>query len=120
GRVKLEQILKGSKANDILQFGYTHNTYYGRLDILSKTDILAIIDELVELGYLKVIGRKYPVLRLTPKGDGALHSRAAIPLKRIHRLSAANLKHKKAEKQADCTVEFTAQLIAQGLTVEQV
>ena len=120
GRVKLEQILKGSKANDILQFGYTHNTYYGRLNILSKDDILGIIDELVEQGYLKVIGGKYPVLRLTPKGDGALHARAAISLKRVHRLSTPEMKRRKAEKQAGNTIEFTAQLIRSGLTVEQV
>lgn len=120
GRVKLEQILRGSRANDILQFGYTRSTYYGRLDVLSKAEILAIIDELVEQGYLKVIGGKYPVLRLTPKGDGALHARAAILLKRVQRLSTADLKRKQAEKQAGSTLEFTAQLIGQGLTVEQV
>lgn len=80
GREKLAQVLKGSKAEDILKFGYDKNRHYGRLAAFSRDDIKGFIDQLVAQGYLKVIGGRLPVLRLTPEGEAAIKARAAIPL----------------------------------------
>jgi AcrR family transcriptional regulator len=120
GREKIAQILKGSKAKDILQFGYDKNTYYSRLAVFRQAEIEEFINQLLELGYLKVIGGKYPVLRLTPKGELAVQSKAAIPLKMQHEFNSQTIQRKKAERQAGGTLEYTAQLLAQGLSVEQI
>jgi ATP-dependent DNA helicase RecQ len=120
GREKIAQILNGSKAKDILQFGYDKNTYYSRLAVFRQTEIEEMIDQLLELEYLKVIGGKYPVLRLTPKGETAVQSKAAIPLKMRREFTGQTIQRKKAERQAGGTLEYTAQLLAQGLSVEQI
>ncbi len=80
GRTKLAKILKGSQAKDIQKFGYHKSTYYARLQCYSLDAIVDMIDQLVRLGYFKVVGSRYPVVRLTPSGEAALTGRANIPL----------------------------------------
>ncbi|HET6455481.1 MAG TPA: RecQ family ATP-dependent DNA helicase [Armatimonadota bacterium] len=82
GRIKLAQILKGSKAQDISRFGYDKNRHYGRLKDLSLDEIKNMIDQLTKQSYIKTIGGSLPVLSLTPKGEEAVRARTAIPLKR--------------------------------------
>lgn len=81
GSEKLTQILRGSKAKDILKFHYDKNTYYGRLAVFSHVKLQGMIHQLIELRYFKVVGGKYPVLHLTPQGEAALRTKTAIPLK---------------------------------------
>ena len=69
GKEKIAQILKGSKARDIQEFGYDKHIYYGRLATFSVNAIKALIDQLLNMNYLKVIGGKYPVLQLTVQGE---------------------------------------------------
>lgn len=76
GRTKLAQILKGSRAEDILRFNYHRLRAYGRLGDRSIKEIENRIQRLVELGLLKNIGGHRPVLRLTPKGEQALQMKA--------------------------------------------
>jgi superfamily II DNA helicase RecQ len=120
GRTKLAQILKGSKAQDIQQFHYDKNAYYGKLAALKQKDIEEMILELVSLGYFKVIGGEYPVIKLTPKGESAIQHKASIPLKLAQGFSKHKIEKQKAQIQAGGTVEYTAQLINEGLTPEQV
>ncbi|MDP3186771.1 MAG: ATP-dependent DNA helicase RecQ, partial [Anaerolineales bacterium] len=81
GREKLAQILKGSKARDILQFHYDKHVYYAKLAALKQSQIEEMIKQLVSLGYFKIIGGEYPVLSLTPKGESAIKQKASIELK---------------------------------------
>ena len=81
GRVKLAQILKGSKAQDISRFGYDKNRHYARLKDLSLDEIKNMIDQLTKQSYIKTIGGSLPVLSLTPKGEGAIRARTAIHLR---------------------------------------
>ncbi|HQU36045.1 MAG TPA: RecQ family ATP-dependent DNA helicase [Anaerolineales bacterium] len=120
GRTKLAQILKGSKARDIQQFHYDKNTYYGKLAALKQKDMEDLILELVSLGYFEVIGGEYPVVKLTPKGENAIQQKVPIPLKLPQGFSKHKLEKKKAQMQAGGTVEYTAQLINEGLTPEQI
>jgi ATP-dependent DNA helicase RecQ len=69
GRTKIAQILNGSRAADIFELGYDKSTYYGRLIAFTQQTIIKKLDQLCDQGYLKVIGGKYPVLRLTPQGE---------------------------------------------------
>lgn len=89
GRQKLAQILKGSHAKDILNFGYNKTTYYARLEAFNQDGIEKMIDQLIDKGYFKVTGSKYPVLRLTPHGETAISEKAEIPLLLPRQLSAA-------------------------------
>jgi hypothetical protein len=120
GREKIAQILKGSKAKDILRFGYDKNSYYGRLSVFQQSEIEEMIDQLLNMNHLKVIGGKYPVLCLTPLGEKALQSKAAIPLKMRNSYTSQTIQRKKAERQAGGTIEYTAQLLSQGMSVEQI
>jgi ATP-dependent DNA helicase RecQ len=80
GCQKLAQILQGSHAQDIQNFGYDKSTYYGRFKEKSQSSIEDMIHQLSGEGYLKVIGSKYPVLSLTPRGEKALQEKADIQL----------------------------------------
>ncbi len=120
GRTKLAQILKGSKAQDIQQFHYDKNVYYSKLAALKQKDIEEMILELISLGYFKVVGGEYPVIKLTPKGESAIQQKASISLKLPQGFSKHKIEKKKAQIHAGGTVEYTAQLINEGLTPLQV
>ncbi|MBI5943606.1 MAG: RecQ family ATP-dependent DNA helicase [Chloroflexi bacterium] len=120
GRIKLAQILKGSKTQDIQQFHYDKNAYYGKLAALKQKDIEEMILELVSLGYFKVVGGEYPIIKLTPKGESAIQQKVSIPLKVPQGFSKHKIEKKRAQMQAGGTVEYTAQLINEGLTPEQI
>ncbi|MFH1902491.1 MAG: RecQ family ATP-dependent DNA helicase [Candidatus Omnitrophota bacterium] len=81
GREKLAQILHGSKAQDILKFHHDKNGYYGRLVVIKQNDIEEMIGQLVEMGFIKVIGGEYPILSLTPRGENAVKQKETIALK---------------------------------------
>ena len=81
GRGKLAQILHGSKAQDILNFHHDKNTYYGRLAAVKQSDIEGLINQLVEMRYIKIIGGEYPTLALTPQGENAIQQKESITLR---------------------------------------
>lgn len=120
GKEKIVQILKGSRAKEIMQFGYDKTTYYGRLVVCSSAELRQVVDQLIEKRYLKVIGGEYPVVGLTPQGEAAIRDKAAIDLKLSCQIDSQDIERKKAELQAGGTLEFTAQLLSDGLTIEQI
>jgi ATP-dependent DNA helicase RecQ len=120
GREKLAQLLKGSHAKDMQQFGYDQSTYYGRLEVFTLREIENLIGQLITSGYLKTIGGDRPVLCLTPQGQAALKARAAIPLRLPRAVQPEVIARKQAEREAGSTVALTAQMFAQGLTPAQI
>jgi ATP-dependent DNA helicase RecQ len=120
GSEKITQILKGSKAKDILKFGYDKCTYYGRLAVFSLIELKNMVNQLLETGYLKVIGGEFPVLHLTPQGEIAIRDKTKIPLKLGHQVTNQAIEHKKKERQAGGTLELTAQLLSEGMSVAQI
>jgi ATP-dependent DNA helicase RecQ len=120
GREKLAQILHGSKAQDILKFHHDQNVYYGRLAAVKQSDIEELIGQLAELGYLKIIGGEYPILALTPRGENAIQQKESIALKLPKSLKTSEVLKAKAKLDAGGTVEYTAQLLAEGLSPEQI
>jgi ATP-dependent DNA helicase RecQ len=115
GRVKLTQILKGSHARDILKFRYDKSKYYARLETFPRRAIEAMIDDLINKGYIKVIGGEYPVLRLTPQGERALRGNAPIPLNLPRQIPTEKLVDTKAARCAGGTVAYTEELFKRGL-----
>jgi ATP-dependent DNA helicase RecQ len=105
GIEKLAQILKGSKAKDILQFGYNKNTYYGRLAVFSLAELKQMINQLLDTQYLKVVGGIYPVLRLTPQGEAAVQHKTAIPLKLPRQIA------RPVERQMKFRIQFSTVLV---------
>ncbi len=120
GRTKLAQILHGSKAQDILSFHHDKNVYYGRLAVVKQSDIEGLIEQLVEMRYIKVIGGEYPILALTPRGENAIQQKETIILKLPKSLQSSEIKKAKAKLEAGGTVEYTAKLFADGMKPEQI
>ncbi len=86
GKEKLAQMLKGSHAKGMQQFGYNKSPYYGRLASFQVREIEDFLAQLIELKYFKVVGGGRPVLRLTPAGETAIQARAKIALNVPRRL----------------------------------
>ena len=120
GREKLAQILHGSKAQDILKFHHDKNVYYGRLATIKQSDIEGLIGQLIEMGYIKIIGGEYPILSLTPRGENAIRQKETIALRLPKSLETSEVLKAKAKLEAGGTVEYTAKLFADGLKPEQI
>lgn len=120
GRDKVAQVLKGSQAQDIVKFGYNKCVYYARLAVFKQAEIKQMIDQLCKAGYLKVVGGEYPVLRLTPQGEAALKAKAAISMILPRKVSPQAVDNKRAERLAGGSLDYTARLIAEGRSVEQI
>ena len=120
GRTKLAQMLKGSRARAMHQFGYERSVYYGRLAVFQRQEIDRLIGQLVAMGYLKAVGGEQPVLRLTPRGETALRERAAIPLRLPRQVTADEVSLKQAEREAGGTVALSGRLLAEGLTPAEI
>jgi predicted amidophosphoribosyltransferase len=120
GRTKLAQILNGSAATDIKQYGYDKNVYYRRLEHFRRGEIEGLIDQLLQQGYFKVVGGKYPVLALTPQGVQAIERKAEIPLDLPAGMRPEKMKDKKAQAEAGGTVEVTYRLFREGLNPEEI
>ncbi len=103
GREKLAQMLKGSRAKDMLQFGYHEQPYYGRLAQLQIIELEDCIAQLVEQKYLKAVGGNRPVLRLTPQGEAMIKARTAISLRIPARLPESEVSSKPAQKAGSDT-----------------
>ncbi len=121
GRGRIAKLLKGSRSRDVAMFGYDSNPRHGKLAVFSQPEIEGLIDQLIDMGHLKVVGSgRYPVLRLTNRGESALSARAAIPLRfpREVRRSASPARYRKPE-MGD-TVEVTWELYQQGMTPRRI
>jgi superfamily II DNA helicase RecQ len=121
GRRRLAQILKGSRAQDVLRMRYNHHKFYGKLDHLSQDRITTIIDALVEARYLSLTGGDRPVLALTPNGLTALTARATIPLP-VHVSAQLDRVVERWKERASrpTTLDETLALHRQGLTPVQI
>ena len=117
GKGKLADILKGSKAKDVQYF--VKSPHYGKLMALRKSDLENLIQQLFDDGYLKQVGGEYPTLTLTPRGEHALKMRAAIQTN-LRAPAPSELARAYAEREAGSTVALSGQLLAQGLSPEQI
>jgi ATP-dependent DNA helicase RecQ len=120
GKGKLAQILKGSKTQEIQRQKYDRSPYYGRLAVLTRVEVESLIDQVVDMGYLKSVGGEYPVLKLTPKGESALANKSPLPLKLSKQVKPEAVARKTAERAAGGTYAYTAQLFANGMPPEEI
>jgi ATP-dependent DNA helicase RecQ len=101
GRDKVAKILRGSAAKEIYSANLDKSPTFGCLRSFSLDRIKELLDQLLEMGYLKVIGGRYPVLRLTPRGKASVQARDPIPLRLPHWVSSQGDLPDKAETPQD-------------------
>ncbi|MBM3242889.1 RecQ family ATP-dependent DNA helicase [Candidatus Poribacteria bacterium] len=123
GRTKLSQVLRGSQAKGVTEYGHHQIQSYGVLNSFVGKKILETIDWLIEHGYLKLVGGDYPVVQLAPKGEQALQKKLSIDLTLSPSISnevKSNVKkHEEPESDVD-TIEKTYELFQNGLSPEQI
>lgn len=117
GRGKVAQFLKGSAAEDVVKF--KDRPYYGKFNGLRLAEIESLIDQLLEADYLKQVGGQYPTLTLTPFGESALQTKAAIPVN-LRPVATERIRRDDAAFTAAGTVTVTAELLAAGQSPEQI
>jgi ATP-dependent DNA helicase RecQ len=123
GRKRLAQLLNGSRAKGIAQFGYDRHKFYGKLSMLSQPQITALVDALLAGRYLRLSGGELPVLLLADSGLQALNARAALLITVAGYAPPAAEESieqwQKSSRRSD-TVQETLALFEQGLTLAQI
>jgi superfamily II DNA helicase RecQ len=126
GRGRLAEVLRGSRSQAITSGGYDKHKHYAKLAEYTLSEIEGLIDQLVQGGYLKVTGGDRPVVRLSPAGQAALKSRAAIQLslpethRRETRRGGSDGARREARPAGFDTVARTRELFEAGLNAQQI
>ncbi|NJN96592.1 MAG: RecQ family ATP-dependent DNA helicase [Anaerolineales bacterium] len=121
GRSRLAQLLNGSRAQEIQQFGYDQHKFYGKLGGLSQRQVVELVDAMIEARYLRLSGGDLPVLSLTPLGQQALEARAALPIRLASLNSEADsVERWQAKSERSDTVIQTHELFQRGLSPAQI
>ncbi len=121
GRKRLAQLLNGSQAKGMQEFGYDRHKFYGKLNMLSQPQITALVDALISARYLRLSGGDLPVLTLSPAGRQALEARAALPISIPNlALEDETVGRWQARSERSDTVLQTLNLFKQGLTPAQI
>ena len=76
GKVKLAQILCGSKSKQIFDSKLNYSPYYDALPYMEQTEIIEYLDCLSRAGYIGKSSGKYPTVVLEFKGREALRGKA--------------------------------------------
>ncbi len=117
GRKRLAQILTGSRAKGMEEFGYDRHRFYGKLSALSQPQVTGLIDALISARYLRLTGGELPVVSLTPAGQQALEARAALP---VHITGLELPVRPGSQPKPGETVSQTLALFNQGLSPAQI
>ena len=117
GGGKLAQLLKGSTAKDMGLYKGARN--FGKFAALHLSDIEGLIGQLLDGGYVKQVGGGRPTLNLTPKGQNALEARSAIRVS-LRPVRPAAAQRAQARAAAGATVFLSGDMLARGLTPEQI
>ncbi len=117
GKGKIGRILKGSSAKNVAQ--YAQHRHYGKFAALRIGEIEALIDQLLKSGYIKAVGSDKPTLAITPKGQTALTARAAIEVE-LRGVRRDAIQRLEVERQVGGTIALTKQMLANGLSPEQI
>jgi ATP-dependent DNA helicase RecQ len=78
GKVKLAQILCGSKSKQIFDSKLNYSPYYDALTYMDQTEIIEYLDRLDRAGYIGRSSGKYPTVVLEYKGREALTGKAVV------------------------------------------
>ncbi len=115
---RLDEVLRGSKARAMAQFGYEKHPYFGRLAAYRSDEVQGFIKQLVTARYLKTAGGSRPVLNLTERGLEAIRLRSPVPLEMARIVSRKP--SGRSPQHAPNTIEETALLFWDGLRPEEI
>ncbi len=119
---KLTKILSGSHAKDVSELGYDKIKCYGKLKVFSRDEVKGLIEQVVGLGYLKPVGGKLPVLRITNTGLAALETNEPIPLKFPRQVFPRQVERaaKRKSRPIGEAVEITTRMFEEGVRPEKI
>ena len=78
-------VLRGRRTEKVLSRGHNELSTFGLLEEVPVPELRALIDQLVEGGFLEPYGDPYPVLRVTPEGRRLLKGEVECALYRQQR-----------------------------------
>jgi hypothetical protein len=85
GRNKMVGVLIGVASNYVIESAEEARPHYGTLARFSRREVLAMVDQLIGRGLIRLNGVDYPCLRLTPEGMEALRdgcgARVRLPIR---------------------------------------
>ncbi len=118
GKNKIAGILGGSKSKYIYWGDYDKLECYGVLGDFINKEVIAIMDELLERGYVTYGGDPvYPTIGLTEKGDAALTEAEEVELETLSGLKQQ--KQRDIPQQVD-TVDETLLLFREGHGLQEI
>lgn len=121
GRSRLVEVLTGSRAKEIFQFGWHRAKHYGRLQHYTQGQCRDFVDQLLTQRYLKLVWKDYPLLKLTPNGEEALRKLTPIPLDlKVAGVSALPGSPSRRDPGVSSTVQITLALFRKGLSVDEI
>ncbi|MFC4619328.1 DNA helicase RecQ [Camelliibacillus cellulosilyticus] len=81
GITLVAKVLKGSKSQKVLQFGFDKLTTYGIMQAYTEKEIADFIQVLVAEGYLRLTEGQYPTIRLTTRAVNVLKGQETVSQK---------------------------------------
>jgi ATP-dependent DNA helicase RecQ len=80
GKAKIAAMLIGAKSKEIAGSWLQELSTYGLLADLSRDEVLARLDVLIDAGLVESVGERYPVLRASPEGLAAMRRELVVEL----------------------------------------
>ncbi|MCI0628675.1 MAG: RecQ family ATP-dependent DNA helicase [Acidobacteria bacterium] len=80
GKMRLAQVLTGSRLKVLDELQLTRLSTYGLLKEFTQPEVLSVLDALIGAGLLEVEGAEYPLVRLTDRGRGAMLGQVPIEM----------------------------------------
>ena len=118
GKLKIIQMLKGSKSQDIVKTSLSRLSTYGILSELSEDAIKQVFQAMTLAGYVKITGADRPLLTLSKKGHAAMMGKETVcmvwPLSRLSGLSRSGSSSHALFKRSDAVFgDFDEELFHQ-------
>ncbi|MCL4394547.1 MAG: RecQ family ATP-dependent DNA helicase [Chloroflexi bacterium] len=117
GKEKLAMMLTGSRSQKVQ--AYARSPQFGKLAGWRGADVESLVTQLTSGDYLKQVGSDKPVLRLTPRGEHALKTHAAVQVD-VRPPDPTAYQKTLVDRAAGGTIELTAQMHARGFSTERI
>jgi len=72
GRLKVAGVLTGTTSQFVFDHGFNICPYYGTLDMFTQSEVVEMIDWMINEGFSSFTGENYPVVSITPIGQAVL------------------------------------------------
>ncbi len=90
GVTRIVELLRGSRAKNLLAYGGEDCPGYGMYQAWTKTALTRLVKSLMDSGYLQVDGLEYPTLDLTRRGQEVVKGLGSVELSQAATSSAAS------------------------------